>query len=208
MKWTDKEIGILKKYYPMYGATGAKGCIKKLEKNGTIRSRKAVGHKCFKLQLKYIGDKKGAFKKGRIPCNKGKKMPKDLYDKCSKTFFKAGRKPHNTKYNLAVSYLRDNHDVWYWKVRVEEKNWQSLHRIIYENVHNIKLSNNDCVIFIDKDSNNIHPDNLMLVTRSELMELNNPNLHYPKEVVDAIKLNNKIKRKIKNYAKKQNKRPK
>jgi hypothetical protein len=33
-------------------------------------------------------------------------------------------------------------------------------------------------------------------------------MHYPKEVVDIIIMNNKLKRKIKSYAKKQNKRSK
>ena len=202
MKWNKKELRILTKYYPLYGATGPKGCIKRIAKLGNIRSRKAVCLKAFSLGIKYLGDVKG-YPKGHIPANKGKKMCPELYAKCSRTYFQKGRLPHNTKKDLAVSYRKDNSGKYYWYIRISKAVWKPLHRIIYENVHDVKLSREDCIRFKDNDPNNIHPDNLIHVSIQENMNLNNPYLHYPAEVVSAIKLNNKIKRKI--NAKKQNK---
>lgn len=196
MKWNKKELRIITKYYPLYGATGPKGCIKRIAKLGNIRSRKAVSLKAFGLGIKYLGDTKGCYLKGNVPDNKGKKMSPELRAKCKNTMFKKGRLPHNTKKDLAVSYRKDNSGKYYWYIRLSKAVWKPLHRVIYENVNDVKLSSKDCIRFIDDDPNNIHPDNLMLITIQDNMNLNNPHLHYPAEVVAAIKLNNKLKRKI------------
>ena len=195
MKWNKKELRILSKYYPLYGATGQKGCIKRIAKLGNIRSRKAVCLKAFNLGIKYLGDVKG-YKKGHIPDNKGKKMSPELYAKCSKTYFQKGRLPHNTKSDYSVSYRKDNSGKYYWYIRLSKAVWKPLHRVIYENVNDVKLSREDCIRFKDNDPNNIHPDNLLLISIQDNMNLNNPYLHYPAEVVSVIKLNNKLKRKI------------
>lgn len=196
MKWNKKELRIITKYYPLYGATGPKGCIKRIAKLGNIRSRKAVSLKAFGLGIKYLGDNKGCYLKGNVPYNKGKKMSQELREKCKNTMFKKGRLPHNTKKDLAVSYRKDNSDKYYWYIRLSKAVWKPLHRVIYENVNDVKLSREDCIRFKDNDPNNIHPDNLMLITIQDNMNLNNPHLHYPAEVVSVIKLNNKLKRKI------------
>ena len=130
-------------------------------------------------------------------------MSAELYAKCSKTYFQKGRLPHNTLCDMSVSYRKDNSGKYYWFIRLEKSVWKPLHRIIYENVHGVKLGKEDCIRFIDKDTNNIHPDNLIYLTNQENMNLNNPRMHYPPEVVKVIILNNKLKRKI--NAKKQNK---
>jgi hypothetical protein len=205
LKWTKKELRIITKYYPLYGATGPKGCIKRIAKLGNIRSRKAVCLKAFGLGIKYLGEAKGCYLKGHVPDNKGKKMSPELKEKCKKTMFKKGRLPHNTKSDLSISYRKDNSGKHYWYIRMSKAVWKPLHRLIYENVHGVKLSREDCIRFKDNDPNNIHPDNLLLVSIEDNMNLNNPYLHYPSEVVAAIKLNNKIKKTIKSYAKKQNK---
>ncbi len=205
MKWTAKDIRILKKYYPLYGSTGPKGCIKRLSRLGVIRSRKSVSLKAWSIGLSYSGAKKGVYLKGRTPENKGKKMSAKAYAKCSKTFFKSGRLPHNTRYEGAMTYRKGNTGRWYWYVRISKANWDLLHRIIYKNVYNITLKTKEVVRFIDGDTNNIHPDNLHLMTNGENLDLNNPHMHYPPDVVTAIKLNNKIKKILKSNAKKQNK---
>lgn len=203
MKWTKKEIKIITKYYPLHGATGPKGCIKRIAKLGIVRSRKAVSLKAFNLGIKYLGESKGVFNKGHIPVNKGKKMSPELYAKCSRTMYKKGNLPHNTKNDMSISYRKDNSGKYYWYIRLSQSVWKPLHRIIYENVHDVKLSREDCIRFIDGDTNNLHPDNLFYLTAQDNMNMNNPYLNYPPEVVAAIKLNNKLKRKI--NAKKQNK---
>lgn len=205
MKWNEEQKDIIRKYYPIYGGTGPKGCIERLKKIGVERTKKAVSLMAFRLKITYDGEQKGCFRKGNIAHNKGKKMSDETYAKCSKTFFKKGHIPHNTKFDGALSYRRDD-DNYYWYVRINKKKWTLLSRVIYQNVHNVVLTRNEIVKFRDGDSNNIHPDNLYLVTMKENMLENNPKLHYPPEVVAAIKLNNKIKKTIKSYAKKQNKR--
>ena len=202
MKWNKKELRVITKYYPLYGATGPKGCVKRIAKLGNSRSRKAVSLKAWGIGIKYLGDVKG-YPKGHIPENKGKKMSAELYSKCSGSMFQKGRLPHNTKSDFSVSYRKDNSGKYYWFIRLEKSVWKPLHRIIYENVHGVKLGKEDCIRFIDKDTNNIHPDNLIYLTNQENMNLNNPRMHYPPEVVKVIILNNKLKRKI--NAKKQNK---
>mgnify|MGYP003647569517 FL=1 len=47
MKWNKKELRVITKYYPLYGATGPKGCVKRIAKLGNSRSRKAVSLKAW-----------------------------------------------------------------------------------------------------------------------------------------------------------------
>ena len=150
MKWNKKEIMIITKYYPVYGASGPKGCIKRIAKLGNIRSRKAVSLKAWGIGIKYLGDVKG-YKKGFIPMNKGKKMSDELYAKCSKTMFKSGRLPHNTLCDGALSYRKDKTGRSYWFIRISKSVWKPLHRIIYENVNHVKLGKEDCIRFRDGD---------------------------------------------------------
>jgi hypothetical protein len=204
MKWNKKELRVITKYYPLYGATGPKGCVKRIAKLGNSRSRKAVSLKAWGIGIKYLGDVKG-YPKGHIPENKGKKMSAELYAKCSRSMFQKGRLPHNTLCDMSVSYRKDNSGKYYWFIRLQKSVWKPLHRLIYENVHGVKLTTDDCIRFKDGDTNNIHPDNLFYLTARDNMNMNNPHMHYPPEVVAVIKLNNKIKKKLKSYAKKQNK---
>lgn len=202
MNYTDKEIQIIIKYYPDHGCSGAKGCCNRFKRIGRIRSRKAIALKAFKLGIQYTGEKKGVYKKGQIPVNKGKKMSPEMYAKCSRTMFKKGRQPHNTRYDGAISYRKDNTGRSYWHVRTELNKWHLLHRIIYENISGVTIRPEDCIRFKDGDTNNIHPDNLDLISNKENMNLHNPRMYYPADVVAVIRLNNKIKRKLKSYAKK------
>ena len=203
-KYSKAEIAILKKYYPK---KGSRFCTERILNNlGIERNVTAVKQKAMKLGLKLDNPAANPshFKKGHIPYNQGKRMPLEIYEKVSKTFFKAGRHPHNTKEDLAISKRWDNSGHFYWYIRMAIKDWQLLHRVIYANTYNIKLTSSDVIVFIDKDHDNISPDNLKHISRNENMNRNNPRLHYPKDVVDIIRLNNKLKRKI--DAKKQDKR--
>ena len=202
--YTEEEIAIIKKHYPDHGGHYCVQLIK--EQCGKTRTYRGVRLKAQNLGVKVINNP-SLFKKGRTAHNKGKKVSPETYAKMSKTFFKKGQKPHNTKYKYALS-KRERDNECYWFIRFELRDWKLLHRVIYENVHNVKIQKGECVIFVDGNTDNIHPDNLKLVTRAENMNRNNPKMHYPKEVVDIIIMNNKLKRKIKSYAKKQNKRSK
>jgi phosphotransferase system IIB component len=195
-KYSKTEIAILKKYYPK---KGSRFCAEQILKNlGIERNVTALKQKAMRLGLKLENPSNNPshFKKGHVPHNVGKRMSLDVYDKVSKTFFKAGRHPHNTREELAISKRWDNSGCFYWYIRMSIKDWQLLHRVIYGNYHNIKLTSNHVITFVDGNHDNISPDNLLLISRDENMNRNNPRLHYPKEVVDIIRLNNKLKRKI------------
>lgn len=203
--YSEKEIKILKKYYP---DKGYKFCIEKIKQEcGIERPKRGIILKANKLGL-YVKVNNGWIKKGSVSHNKGKKISPETYEKIKHTFFKKGNKPHNTKKKHFLSKRRDKCNKPYWYIRIEENDWRLLHREIYKNYHNCELKSNQCVVFVDGNTDNIHPDNFILLNRNEQINRNNPRMHYPKEVVDVIILNNKLKRKIKSNAKKQNKRPK
>lgn len=201
-RYTKKESELIKKYYSDNGADYCAALI--LKKLGIIRTSSAVKQKANALGLKTNFPNPSRFVKGHTPYNTGKPMSKNVYDKCSKTFFKIGRKPHNTKKDYSLRKRYDKKKYLYWMVKESDYSWRLLHRVIYENYYNTKLTYNQIVIFKDKNHDNIHPENLMIITREDNMLRNNQYLKYPKEVVKAIRLNNKIKKVI--NAKKQNKR--
>jgi hypothetical protein len=202
--YSEEEIAIIKKHYPDHGGNYCRDLIEK--KLGKVRTYLAIKLKAQKLGIKVINNP-SLYKKGRKAHNKGKKISPETYAKISRTFFKKGQKPHNTRHKYALS-KRERDNETYWFIRFELRDWKLLHRVIYENVHNVKIKKDECVVFLDGNTDNIHPDNLKLLTRAENMNRNNPRMHYPQEVVDIIIMNNKLKRKINSYAKKQNKRSK
>ena len=198
MKWEQDHIDLLREYYPDNGIDDY--LLKKLN-----RSRKAIALKAYVLGIKYIGKKKGCFKKGNTPYNKGKKRKPETIAKMSKSFFKKGRVPHNTKHDYAISYRIDTSNSkqqGYWYIRLGVNNWVLLHREIYKNVHNVELSKDDIIQFLDCNSHNIHPDNLVLRSRLENVIYNSPKNNQHPELIPTKILLAKIKRKIKDNAKK------
>ena len=104
------------------------------------------------------------FKKGNTPWNKGLKG----YIGANKTSFKKGNKPNQYR---DVGSERINKDGLI-EVKVKDPNiWKYKHRYIYEqNIGEIKKGN--VVIFLDGNNRNFNTDNLMQVTRSQLLILN------------------------------------
>ena len=49
-----------------------------------------------------------------------------------------------------------------WKI-----NWKLKHVYIYERYYNVKIKNDEMVVFLDKNKNNFNIDNLLLVNRKE-----------------------------------------
>ncbi len=118
----------------------------------------------------------GRFEKGHTSHNKGKKwdefMSKKGQEKSRQTTFKKNNIPHNHK---PVGYERVNVDG-YREVKVKEPDIFKLkHRIIYEQSKGpIPAGCN--VVFADGDKNNLNPDNLILVTKSEMLVMNQKSL--------------------------------
>lgn len=110
----------------------------------------------------------GYFEKGHIPFNKGKKG----IGGWEPTQFKKGHKPHNYK---PVGTERVNGDG-YIDIKIEDPNkWRGKHILTWEE-HNGPIPNGHVVIFGDGNNRNFDINNLILVSRQQLLILNRNNL--------------------------------
>ncbi len=153
---------------------------------------KVLGQKCRKLGL--VCPNNGCFKKGSIPANKGTKG----FMKRNKTSFSPGNSPMNAKKVGSISTRRDKNGLLYMHIKVAEPSkWQMLHAYIWEQKHG-KIPKNHCVIFKDKNTLNTRLDNLMLVSRAELVRLNQKYSNIDKSLKDTalqvIKVSNEIRK--------------
>jgi len=105
------------------------------------------------------------FKKGNVPFNKGKKK---YWKGGEETQFKKGNKPHNY---MPVGSERVNGDD-YVDIKIADPNkWRGKHILIWEK-HNGPVPKGYAVIFGDRDNRNFDINNLILVSRHQLLELN------------------------------------
>ena len=109
----------------------------------------------------------GRFYKGQPAHNKGK------YIRCSPaTEFAKGHVPHNYR---PVGSTRINKDG-YTEVKVADPSkWRQLHIIVYEKEYG-NIPKGHVVIFADGNKQNVTRENLILVTRAELLVLNSHKL--------------------------------
>lgn len=137
---------------------------KKFERTFTINMIKgAIGR--YKLNTGF----NGRFKKGNIPHNKGLSM---CYPGCERTWFKKGNLPLNHKKVGSERVDRDGYTL----IKVAEPNqWKLKHRVIWEQV-NGPIPKGYSLIFADQDKTNFSIDNLILVSRKELLMLNKKKL--------------------------------
>lgn len=177
--YRPEEIDIIKKYYEVIGARRTQ---KELEKAGYLRSWRGVMTQAFKLGLKsplHQQVNSGGFKKGHVPANKGKKMPKHVYQKAKPTMFKKGNKPANTKKKGDISIRKDSKGRPYKYIKVSDGNWPLLHRYLWKKHHGA-IPKGHIVVFKDGDSLNCTIDNLELITKAENVRRN----HNPKKVAE------------------------
>lgn len=121
-KWTQEEIEILKKYYPI----------------------KTPKEEMIKL------------------------LPNHRWSSIQRQASKLGyTREWDHKYISAQGYLIDCTD---------RKNKKEIHRQIYEQYHNIKLTKHDIIHHIDGNKLNNNPDNLVCITRAEHVRLHKPRI--------------------------------
>lgn len=130
----------------------------------------------------------GRFEKGHIPDNKGKTwddyMSKDAQARSRKTTFKKGNKPLNAvdigEESMRYSGSKPD-DLGYVHVKVCDgkgnKNWVPKQRVIYEQ-HYGPIPKGYKVIFADRNRFNFDIDNLVLVSSSEELIMNQKSLRY------------------------------
>ena len=132
----------------------------------------------------------GQFKKYQEPWNKGLKG----YIGANKTSFKKGTIPPNYKPVGTERFAKDGYIV----VKVKDPNvWELKHRYIYKK-HYGEIPNGYNVIFADKNISNFDIDNLILVSKAEMLILNKNKLifedkDFTKVGVNIAKLINKTK---------------
>lgn len=137
----------------------------------------------------------GQFKKGDIPWNKGIKG----YMGANKTSFKKGNIPHNYR---PVGSERINKDG-YTEIKVADPNkWELKHRYIYKKEYG-EIPNGYNVMFADKNKLNFDIDNLILVSKSEDLIMNNRELIFnDKELTKTGHLIAKVINRTYNFQKK------
>lgn len=141
------------------------------------------------------------FQSGHTPLNKGRRMPRDVYEKVKRTMFKAGHEPSNTKYDGHISLRRDSNGREYLHIRVRKGTYRLLHRIVWEQ-HYGPIPKGYLVVFKDGNTRNVSIGNLELITRKE-NALRNTIHRYPKEVASAIRTLSKLNKTIRKYGEKQ-----
>lgn len=117
--------------------------------------------KRYKLKTGFTG----RFKKGNIPFNKETKG----VCKPNKTSFRKGDIPFNKREIGSERVTVDG----YTEIKVAEPNiWEMKNRVLYEKHHNVKLTKDDIILFLDGDRSNLNIGNLFLITRQQLVRLN------------------------------------
>lgn len=204
--WTEEEQKYLKEIFP--GRSRIESARMFNEHFGLDLTEKSI---CTRAKL--IGAKCGIdarFQKGHTPTNKGRKqreyMSTQAIERTSATRFKKGQIPHNHEQVGTEKVDRDG----YILVKVSDKknvrkneNWMLKHRYIWEQAHKQKVPDGHAVIFLDQNKRNFDIDNLMLVSRNELLRIN----HYKKftdnkEVNKAQVLTTRLESAIKKKKKK------
>lgn len=189
MKYLEEHKSFLKKHK----TTPRKELTKLFNtKFKTEASINGISQKCRKLGL--VCPNTGVFKKGNIPANKGTKGLKGA----NKTSFKPGNKPMQTKKVGSISTRKDKNGHLYMHIKIAEPNkWQMLHAYIWENKHG-EIPKGHCVIFKDKNTLNTRLDNLMLLSRAELVRLNQKYAHIHGSIketaLQVIKISNEIRK--------------
>nr|DAY22791.1 MAG TPA: homing endonuclease [Caudoviricetes sp.] len=129
--------------------------------------------------------KTGRFEKGHIPNNKGQKMSKEQYEKCKATMFEKGNIPKNSREIGSERITKDG----YTEIKIADPDvWKLKHRLIYEKYYG-EIPAGYSVIFGDGDKQNCNIDNLILVSRSELLLMNRNKLIKNDSVLTKVGVN-------------------
>jgi HNH endonuclease len=128
------------------------------------------------------GSRMHRYKKGQTAWNKGMK---GLYIGGVETQFKKGTQPPNALYDGAITIRKDNRNVPYQFIRLENRKWEHLHRHIWKQAFgDIPVS---CVVaFKDKNTLNCVLENLELISKKDNM-LRNSIDNYPDEIKAEIR---------------------
>jgi hypothetical protein len=177
MKYTDEmKQFILDNYKGRYNQELADLFNQKFNTNITSRTIKS-----YKANNKLNSGLTGKFRKGQTPHNKGKKMPKEVYEKVKHTMFAKGNVPPNHRPVGSERISKDG----YIEVKAAEPNkWRLKQRVVYEEAKG-KIPEGCPIIFLDGNKRNFDIENLRCITRSELLYLNCNGLNNSNEITET-----------------------
>lgn len=140
-------------------------------------------------------------KKGNIPFNKGKKaesyMSKEQLEIFRKNQFAVGNEPHNTKEDGAIT-IRNTGKTWnnkpYKFTRIAKGQWEMLHVKMWREAKG-EIPKGHVIYFKNGDTMDVRLENLECIPRAELLDRNGGR-NYPKELKQAIRALNKLKKTI------------
>ena len=177
MKYTDEmKQFILDNYKGRYNQELADLFNQKFNTNITSRMIKS-----YKANNKLNSGLTVKFRKGQTPHNKGKKIPKEVYEKVKHTMFAKGNVPPNHRPVGSERISKDG----YIEVKVAEPNkWRLKQRVVYEEAKG-KIPEGCTIIFLDGNKRNFDIDNLRCITRTELLYLNCNGLNNSNEITET-----------------------
>ena len=176
-KWTNEEKEYLKS---IVKNNSYKEITKKM--NDRFNCDFSEGQiKGFMARNKLVTGRGGHFKKGSIPWNKGLSyMPNN-----KETRFQKGNIPHGHREVGSERIIRDG----YIEIKVAEPNvWDLKHRAIYREYYG-EISDGHNIIFADGNKMNFDIDNLIAVSKSEMLILNNNNLRFEDKELTKVGVN-------------------
>lgn len=198
--WTDKEVEILNDLYSDLPTVNIAHFLS-IEIKSVYAKANSMGLKKSTeyLNSSYSGrltverrNKDTQFKPGMTPWNKGMK---GLSIGGINSQYKPGNKPHNTKYNGAISIRNDTSGIGYKYIRIDEAKWKLLHHKVWIE-HNGPIPEGMIIAFKNGDTFNCDIDNLVMISREENM-IRNSIHRYPEEIVSAIRTRQMLNKQIK-----------
>lgn len=199
--WTDQEDLTMEQLFPKVRTIEVALLLKRSYSSVVYRAKQLGLEKSEMFKKSLASGRKNVlseasiasrFKPGIIPWNKGQKMSKSTYEKCSKSMFKKGQIPGNALTDGAIT-IRDG----YKHIRISKNVWKLYQRYIWEQ-HNGPIKGGCAIVFKDNNPMNCDISNLELVTRKQLMNRNT--IHrYPEEIKKTIRVLTKVKKTIRKH---------
>ena len=172
--WSDEEKEYLKEVTPGHHYKEIQELINnKFNLELTVEQiNGAIGR--YKLNTGFNGQ----FKKGSIPANKGTKG----LTRANRTSFKKGQTPVNYRPIGSERITKDG----YLEIKIKDPNlWRLKHLVIWEK-ENGRLPKGCAIMFADGNKLNLNMENLILVTRNQLLIMNKRKLR--KDSIELTKV--------------------
>lgn len=167
-RWSEEEIAYLREHYPHHKRPQLLEMFN-AHFNVNVSAAQLIGTlKRYKI---YSG-RNGQFQTGQVPFNKGMRGVNFGGENGKKTQFKKGQRPLNYR---PVGSERVNIDGYIEMKVADPSKWRLKHNVVWEEVHG-PIPKNHCIVFLDKNKLNVTLENLQLVSRSQLVRMNQNNL--------------------------------